>query len=146
MQERYLKTRVVGGVERAYTDAASGFSLFVPADTPVAGASLAAAQAIADALLAAGERPSRHHAEPIDGEGRRLLDPGRAVYAGYFLKILRTAEAPAVLIEVGVIKNPVDERRLSDPAASAALAEDLAAAVAPLPCRISARSAARTTG
>lgn len=146
VQARYLKTRVVDGVEQTYTDAASGFSLFVPAETPVAGASLAAAEAIADAMIDIGRRPSLHHAEPIEGENRRLLDPDRAVYAGDFLKILRTADAPAVLIEIGVIKNPVDERRLSDPGTAAALAKAIAEAVDALPCRVTERSAARTAG
>ena len=135
VQERYLTRRIVGGVELSHTHAAAGFSLFVPADTPVATASLAAARAIADALVAAGERPSLHHAEPIAGENRRLLDPGKGIYAGDFLKILRTATAPAVLLEVGVIKNPAEERRLSDPADVDRVAAAVADAIAALPCR-----------
>lgn len=134
VQERYLSHRTVDGRDLSRTDAAAGFSLFVPAETPVAAGSLAAARAIADALAAAGERPSLHHAEPIEGENRRLLDPARGVYAGDFLKILRTAQAPAVLIEVGVIKNPAEERRLSEPAAIDRLAVAVAGAVAALPC------------
>jgi len=130
VQERYLTRRTVDGIERSYTDAAAGFSLFVPADTPVAADSIAAARAIADALVAEGEHPSRHHAEPIDGENRRLLDPARGIYAGDFLKILRSAAAPAVLLEVGVIKNPTEERRLSDPAVIDRLATAVARAAA----------------
>ncbi|MEQ8818366.1 MAG: N-acetylmuramoyl-L-alanine amidase [Thalassobaculum sp.] len=130
VQERYLTRRTVDGMELTQTDAAAGFSLFVPADTPVAAGSLAAAQAVADALAVAGERPSLHHAEPIPGENRRLLDPARGIYAGDFLKILRTATAPAVLVEVGVIKNPVEEHRLSDPATADRMADALARATA----------------
>lgn len=146
VQERYLKTRMVDGAELSHTDAAAGFSLFVPAETPVAAESLAAARAIADAIMAAGDRPSLHHAEPIEGENRRLLDAGRGIYAGDFLKLLRTAAAPAVLIEVGVIKNPDEERRLADPAVIDALAGAVAGAIAALPCPVIARSAARTAG
>lgn len=134
VQERYLTHHIVGGVELTRTGAAAGYSLFVPADTPVATDSLRAAQAIADALTAAGERPSRHHAEPIEGERRRLLDPARGIYAGDFLKILRTAAAPAVLLEVGVIKNPTEERRLADPANIERLATAVARATSALPC------------
>ena len=50
VQERYLRARVVDGVERSYTDRAAGFSLFVPAETPHAGPSLELARRIADAL------------------------------------------------------------------------------------------------
>ena len=135
VQERYLARRTVAGRELTQTDAAAGFSLFVPADTAVAADSRQAATAIADALLAIGERPSLHHAEPIDGENRRLLDPARGIYAGDFLKILRTAAAPAVLLEVGVIKNPAEEQRLSDPETIGRIADAVARAVAASPCR-----------
>ncbi len=135
VQEHYLTRRTVDGRELTQTDAAAGFSLFVPADTGVAAESLRAAEAIADALLAIGERPSLHHAEPIDGENRRLLDPARGIYAGDFLKILRTATAPAVLLEIGVIKNPAEETRLSDPVTIGRVAGAIARAAAALPCR-----------
>lgn len=151
VQERHLRYRAVDGVERSFTDHAAGYSLFVPTATPPARDSLLAARAIADALIAAGEQPSLHHAEPIEGEGRRLLDPGRGIYAGDFLKILRAAGAPVVLLEVGVVKNPVEEARLSQPATIATLAEAVAGAVASLPlCPVTSRpgltslSAART--
>lgn len=146
VQERFLRTRRVGGVEQRYTDHAAGFSLFVPADTPVAAESLAAARAIADALTAVGRHPSLHHAEPVEGESRRLLDPARGIYAGDFLKILRTAEAPAVLLEVGVIANPAEEQDLSDPATIARLADAVAEAVSPPPRRFRTRSAATASG
>lgn len=135
VQERYLTRRIVDGRELTQTDAAAGFSLFVPADTAVTADSLRAAKTIADALLAIGERPSLHHAEPIDGENRRLLDPARGIHAGDFLKILRTATAPAVLIEVGVIKNPAEEQRLSDPDTIERIAGAVARAVAASACR-----------
>jgi N-acetylmuramoyl-L-alanine amidase len=135
VQERYLTRRTVAGRELTQTDAAAGFSLFVPADTAVAADSRQAATTIADALLAIGERPSLHHAEPIDGENRRLLDPARGIYAGDFLKILRTATTPAVLLEVGVIKNPAEEQRLSDPETIGRIAGAVARAVAASPCR-----------
>lgn len=146
VQERYLKTRTVGGVELSYTESAAGFSLFVPTDAPTTKASLLLAEVAADALLGRGERPNLLHGEPIEGESRRILDPARGIYAGDYIKILRTAEAPAVLIEVGVIKNPAEEQRLADPPTVAALADAVANAVAGLPCRISSAAAARTAG
>lgn len=140
VQERYLRFRFVDGVERSYTDRAAGYSLFVPTEAAPARDSLLAARAIADALAAAGERPTGHHAEPIEGEGRQLLDPGRGIYAGDFLKLLRTAEAPTVLIEVGVIKNPAEESRLSQAPTIEALADAIAGAVASLPlCEVTSR-------
>lgn len=134
VQERYLTRRTVGGIELTATAAAAGFALFVPARTPVAAESLAAARAVADALAAAGERPSLHHAELIEGESRQLLDPARGIYAGDFLKLLRTAEAPIVLVEVGVIKNPMEERRLANPGTVDRLAGAVAAAAVSVSC------------
>jgi len=134
VQERYLKSHILGGVELTYTDAARGFSLFVPAETEVATASLAAARAVADRLLYRGENPNRHHAERVEGRPRHLLDRDRAVYAGDFLKILRTAESPALLLEVAVIKNPADETRVADPRVAAGIADAVAAALTTLPC------------
>ena len=61
--------------------------------------------------MAAGEKPSLYHAEPIAGENRPLLapPPGRASLDG--LAVLKTATMPAVLVEAGVIVNPDDEAR-----------------------------------
>lgn len=146
VQERYLTRRIVDGAERHQTDTIAGFSLFVPTAGLQATASLDTARTIAEALLAAGERPSLHHAEPIEGEDRRLLDAAYGIYAGDFLKILRSASAPTVLIEVGVIKNPAEERRLSDPATIAVLADAVAGAAVAASCRVNGRRAARTAG
>ncbi|HEY9569075.1 MAG TPA: N-acetylmuramoyl-L-alanine amidase, partial [Thalassobaculum sp.] len=147
VQERYLHHRFVDGAARSYTFHAAGYSLFVPTTTTPARDSLLAARAIADGMIAAGRRPSLHHAEAIEGEGRRLLDPIRGIYAGDFLKILRTAAAPAVLVEVGVIKNPVEEQQLSEPHTVDTLAAAIADAVAMLPlCPVTSAAAARTPG
>src|SRR3546814_4963502 len=96
-------------------------------------------------MIAAGRRPSLHHAEAIEGEGRRLLDPIRGIYAGDSLKILRRAAAPAVLVEVGVIKNPAEEHKLSKPHTVDTLAAPITDGVAMLPlCPVTWAEAART--
>ena len=104
----------------------SGFSLFVSEKNPAYGKSLACAQAIGEALLAAGERPSLYHATPIPGENRPLLDAGRGVHRFDDLVVLKTASMPAVLVEAGVIANPDEEERL----ASSETVQKLAHAIA----------------
>ena len=56
--------------------------------------------------------PSLHHAEPIKGEGRPIVDPALGVFRFDGLSVLKSAQVPAVLLEAGVIVNPEEERRL----------------------------------
>lgn len=104
----------------------SGFSLFVSEKNPAYLASFACAQAVGDALLASGEHPSLYHATPVSGENRMLLDVQRGIHRFDDLIVLRTAPGPALLIEVGVIANPDEARRLAD----AGTIDRLAAAIA----------------
>lgn len=91
----------------------AGFSLFVSEKNPAYEKSLVCAQAIGEALLAAGEKPSLYHATPIPGENRPLLDARRGVHRFDDLVVLKTASMPAVLVEAGVIANPDEEERLA---------------------------------
>ena len=92
----------------------AGFSLFVSEKNPAYEKSLACAQAIGEALLVAGEKPSLYHATPIAGENRPLLDARRGVHRFDDLVVLKTATMPAVLVEAGVIANPDEEVRLAE--------------------------------
>lgn len=65
--------------------------------------------------MAAGEKPSLYHAEPIAGENRPLLDRRLGVHRFDGLAVLKTATMPAVLVEAGVIVNPDDEARVARP-------------------------------
>ncbi len=91
---------------------ASGFSLFVSRKNPFFKESLAAATILGQSLLDQGLRPTLHHAEPIAGENRPLLDGKLGIYAYDELTVLKEARSPAVLLEAGVIVNPVDEKNI----------------------------------
>jgi N-acetylmuramoyl-L-alanine amidase len=106
-----------------------GWSLFVSAANGRPGASLRAARALGRRLLALGRPPTLHHARPIPGEGRTLLDRRLGIYRRDDLAVLRQAPCPAVLLEAGVLVDPVDEAWLSDPARRAALADAVVAAL-----------------
>jgi N-acetylmuramoyl-L-alanine amidase len=125
VQERYLEPWSFGGKVRDYSTHARGFSLFVSADNRFFRASRALAVAIGAALRAAGLRPSGHHAEPIAGENRAVIDAASGVYRFDGLAVLRSAAMPAVLLEAGVIKHPVEELVV----ASAAFRAEVAGAV-----------------
>jgi N-acetylmuramoyl-L-alanine amidase len=129
VQPRYLQTWRYEGAEHAYSDRFRGFSLFV-AGGPHLAESLALARGIADALLEAGFSPSLHHAEPIPGEARPLLDAPRGVHRYDELAILRLARMPAVLVECGVLVNRDEEAELKSPLRQRAFSVAVAAGIA----------------
>lgn len=92
-----------------------GFAIFVSERNPAYAKSLDCARAIAGQLLAAGEKPSLYHAQPIRGENRPLIDARLGIHRFDDLVVLRTAPIPAVLVEAGVIVNPDEEARLARP-------------------------------
>jgi N-acetylmuramoyl-L-alanine amidase len=80
--------------------AAAGFSLYISRLNAQPWKSLRCASAIGAELRAAGEAPSRYHAD-----GVHLFDE---------LRVLR-GTMPAVQVEAGLIVGPAEEERLRDP-------------------------------
>lgn len=129
VQPRYLSRWTVDGISRRYSDRFRGFSLFVSADNPHFEASRRLAVLIARAWIARGMTPTLHHAEPIPGEHRPLIEPELGVYRFDQLHVLRHAPMPAVLIEAGVILHRDEELELGHPARQQRLADGIAAAL-----------------
>jgi N-acetylmuramoyl-L-alanine amidase len=100
-----------------------GYALFVSRENPRFDASLRVAEALGRRLLALGRPPTLHHAEPVAGEGRPLLDRERGIYRFDALRVLGAAPCPAVLLEVGVVVDEADEAWVADPARRAAIAD-----------------------
>jgi N-acetylmuramoyl-L-alanine amidase len=118
MQQKYIDA----GRQREF----AGFAIFVSQLNPRYEDSLRCAKAIGEALVAAGEKPSLYHAEPIAGENRPLLDRRLGVHRYDGLAVLKTAAMPAVLVEAGVIVNPDEEARLARPETIQRLARAIA--------------------
>lgn len=91
----------------------SGYSIFISAKNPEFDKSLSLAKLLGKELLKLGRPPTLHHAEPIPGEGRTLLDAELGIYLHDELVVLKKTTIPAVLLEVGVIVDPADEAYLS---------------------------------
>jgi len=129
VQPRYLAAWTPEGIPRHHSEHARGFSLFVSRENPHPGASERLARLLGAHLGAAGFTPSLHHAEPIPGEGRTLLDAAGGVYRFDGLGVLRHAPMPAVLLEAGVIVHREEEQQLRDPEYQVRMAGAIVAAL-----------------
>lgn len=128
VQDIYKSEWVWQGVPHAHSEVFSGFGLFVSGRNPQMGESETVARAIGDGLIAAGLRPSLHHALAVEGENRPLLDAGRGIYRFDDLAVLRQAAMPAVLVEAGIIVNRDDEPVIASEGYRAAFARAIATA------------------
>lgn len=115
VQPQYLIPWQVNGKALAYSDRFAGFGVFVSGRNRAFAASQRFAAGLADALMAVGLRPSLHHAEPIAGENRPLLDARRGLYQYDGLVVLHSAAMPAVLLEAAVIVNRAEEQTATTP-------------------------------
>lgn len=120
--QKYVSHWQYNGRFLEYSDVFSGFSLFVYQNSKNFVESDKLANIIGEMMVKIGRKPTLHHAEPIRGEGRQLLNRDLGVYAAPFL-VLRSATMPAVLFEVGIIANRQEEERLED-SAQRALSQD----------------------
>ena len=129
VQPHYLEDWQVDGVTRRYSDRFRGYSVFVSGLNRQARASEAFAVLLGQGLLREGLTPSLHHAEPIPGENRPLLDARIGLYRFDGLAVLRTAEMPAVLLEAAVIVHRAEEEQVRDGRVARRVAAAVAGAV-----------------
>lgn len=125
VQPQYLTEGLLDGQPARFSRHARGHSLFVSGKNLYAARARRLAQAIGRALTAWGLTPTLHHAEPIPGENRTLLDRDLGVYDFPDLVVLKAAPMPAVLVEAGVIVHPEEETLLADPFHQDILAESI---------------------
>lgn len=90
-----------------------GYSVFVSEKNPYWHQSVACASEVGRQMQVAGEAPSLYHAMPIPGENKPLVDRNHGVHRSDNLVVLKTSKAPALLVEAGVIVNPMEDRRLA---------------------------------
>ncbi len=115
VQLRYLKKWEVNGKTHLYSDKFQGFSVFFSRRNPKAAESFRFARLLGVAMVARGFAPTLHHAEPIPGENRKLVDQQLGLYEFDDLIVLRTAVMPAALLECGIIVNRMEEASLQTP-------------------------------
>lgn len=129
-QLKYLnKTEVNGAPAYQTKQPIAGYSIFVSKLNPQFTHSLQFAKLLGQELRALGRAPTLHHAEPITGENRTFLDTNLGIYQFDELLVLRKTTVPAVLLEVGVIVDPVDEAYVADGAKQDAIVKAIVTAV-----------------
>ncbi len=128
VQDAYHETWTYRGAPHAYSDRFSGYSLFVSQDNRHFKESLLFARLLGEELAAHGLHYSAHHAEPVRGEGRLLVDATAGVYRYDDLYVLRFSTSPAVLMEAGIIVNRRDELVLAAPEGQRRIAAAVVAA------------------
>jgi len=116
------------GKERSYCDTIKGYGLFVHDSCAGFPKALSLARGIGRSLRASGLEPNLLHADPVEGEGRELLDTAAGVYRAGF-GVLTSATMPSILIECGVIVNRDQERILETDAYRERFAARVASAV-----------------
>ena len=113
MQDSYLRRWKHGGREHLYSDKFKGYSVFVSYANAHVDASRRFAVDLAQELKAHGLTFTTHHAEKIKGESRELIEPDLGVYRFDELVVLKQTNAPAVLLEAGVIVNRAEEQTVA---------------------------------
>jgi N-acetylmuramoyl-L-alanine amidase len=108
-QPKYFETWDIDGKPQEYSDKFSGFSLFVSEKNPDWRRALRFGTFLSDQLLKREMHFTLHHAEPIEGENRALLDPKRGIYRFDDLIVLKGFHGPAVLLEAAVVINRDEE-------------------------------------
>jgi N-acetylmuramoyl-L-alanine amidase len=115
VQDVYHAKWTYQGAAHLYSDRFSGYSLFVSRENAHFDDSLAVARLLGTALTGQGMHYSPHHAEPIAGEGRQLIDRDVGVYRYDQLVVLKFTKALAVLLEAGIIVNRAEELAVTSP-------------------------------
>jgi len=128
VNEKYLETKIIDGKKLIWTDKFHGFSIFVSKRNKLYTESKRIAGIVGRELLSSGFTPSLHHAEQIPGENRDLLDSELGIYDAPFA-VIRLADMPAILVELGVITNPSDEKIISSDEGRARLVDSIAQAL-----------------
>ncbi|MEM9016532.1 MAG: N-acetylmuramoyl-L-alanine amidase [Verrucomicrobiota bacterium] len=115
VNQKYKKTWTPPGQNtvREYSDKFRGYSVFCSEKNPMAEESRAIALMVGAAMRKAGFKPTLHHAEPIPGENRPLIDRKTGVYEFTDLVVTKAAALPSILLECGVIAHRDEELDVS---------------------------------
>jgi len=115
VQPHYLESWDFKGKQRLYCDLYAGYSLFYSQKNKEANKSFIFATLLGRVLRNNEFIPTLHHAEPIKGENRALIDKYLGVYQVDDFTVIKIPKMPAILIECGIIVNRDEEILLTNP-------------------------------
>ena len=113
VNDKYLQPWMFEDRPEQFSDKFQGYSLFISSEGKNRRASLSLATLIGQEFKAIGRSPTLHHAEPIKGEGRKLINADLGIYEAPFA-VLVSSPLPSVLVEIGVIVNRTEEEHLNE--------------------------------
>lgn len=111
VQPMYLEKNIMDGHVQQCCTRYAGFSIFVSKNNRYFEEAYSYAKRLAKKLISQGMKPSLHHAERIQGENYSLIHPTLGIYSADF-HVIRKAQCPALLFEIGIIVNPEEEHYL----------------------------------
>lgn len=109
VQPDYLSFWIYKEKKLYFCDLFHGYSIFYSEQNIQSKKSLFFAHLLGTALRNNSFIPSLHHAEPIKGENRKLIDPEKGIYRFDDLIVLKNTKMPAILLECGIILNRNEE-------------------------------------
>lgn len=131
VQKQYLeKWTNEYGVEQSYSDRFSGYSVFVSHKNAFPKESVELAEMLGAELVSRGLTSTKHHAEKVPGEDRPWVNEDLGVYRTDNLIVLKGTNAPAALLEAGVIVNRAEELQLASPRRREIVADAVSSAMA----------------
>ncbi len=101
------------GHQGFFNDRESGYAILVSRRNAKAPESERFARALADQMLGQGLRFSTYHAQDHGAEHHDFLDPARGIFRYDGLAVLNATNAPAVVLEAGMIVNRAEELALA---------------------------------
>jgi len=141
VEDKYLKTGLLDGQMRTYTEGFHGYSIFVSRDNAYLEDSETFASLLGSELRAQGLTPTYHHEVQ---EHRQVFDRPAGVFFYDALVVLHWTRAPAVLLESAVITDREDEQQAESPAYRGYITDAIIAAVLRFCDGLAARAATRT--
>jgi N-acetylmuramoyl-L-alanine amidase len=128
VQDKYLKTGMLDGQMRTYTDGFHGYSIFISRENAHLDASERFAELLGTEMRAQGNvlTPTDHHETQ---ENRQPFDKPNGIYFYDGLAVLRLTAAPAVLLESAVITDVSDEQKANDKAFRAHIVNAIVTAI-----------------
>jgi N-acetylmuramoyl-L-alanine amidase len=128
--DNFLEKWSEDGATRSFSDRFKGHSIFVSPGAHYFKESLQFAKLIGEQMRAQGLHHTPHYIEAFMGKNRHpYLDAVNGVYSYEKLHVLRTARAPAVLLEAGSILNREEEIALNTPERRAKIVDATAQAI-----------------